>query len=228
MRAQAVAIAGAVAVFLLLLLALRLRSWLPFLGAALAYLGLLYAWRPARSRPEARSQTAPEHLEAALPDGVRREDLRAVLDGLAEAGRELDALAAEAPAADADAIRRMAALVEAIRAHHEASPGHVPRTRSFVRHTLPRMVEAVGAYVDVARRAGPAAGDPARPDPGRPDRGRPDPARADRLAEVSRRIRGFVPALEKIDRACVEDDLLALEISVEVLDEQLGRGDPDI
>ena len=32
-----------------------------------------------------------------------------------------------------------------------------------------------------------------------------------------------MPVLEKIDRACIEDDLMALEINVEVLDEQLGR-----
>jgi hypothetical protein len=80
------------------------------------------------------------------------------------------------------------------------------------------MVAAVAGYVDLARRAGPGRD---------PDARRPDSE--DRLAEVSRRLRGFVPALEKIDRACVEDDLLALEISVEVLDEQLGprntRGD---
>jgi hypothetical protein len=205
-RAHALAIAGALGVFLLLLLALRLRSWLPFLGAALTYLGLLYAWRPiTRPRPG---------RDRAMPEGVGPDDWRAALDALAAAGRELDRLAAEAPGPDAASVRRMAALVGAIRGHLDASPGHVPRTRSFVRHTLPRMVAAVAAYVDLARRAGPA---------GHPGR---DPASEGRLAEVSRRLRGFVPALERIDRACVDDDLLALEITVEVLDEQLGRPDP--
>ena len=34
---------------------------------------------------------------------------------------------------------------------------------------------------------------------------------------------GFVPVLEKIDKACLDNDLTALEINVEVLNEQLDR-----
>jgi hypothetical protein len=243
-RAQALAIAGAILVFLVLLLALRLRSWLPFVGAALTYLALLYAWRaaaPPRPRPRpgaragARAGAAAGPAEAPLPEGVGRDDHRAALDTLARARRELEALAAGAPPADAPTVRRMAALVDAIRRHHEANPGHVPRTRPFLRHALPRMVAAVAGYVDLARRARPAPGNSA-PDNSAPDNSAPDgpapdgPARGgnghdDRLAEIARRIEGFVPALERIDRACLEDDLLALEITVEVLNEQLGRRD---
>lgn len=206
-RVQAVAIGGALAVFLILLLALRLRSWLPFVGAALAYAGLLWAYWPA-ANPAGRSDRG----DPALPDGVSREDYRTAVDALDDARRRLAALAVEAPPADEPPIARMAELVGAIRSHHLANPGHVSRTRSFVRHTLGRMIAAVAAYVDLARRAGPAG----------PNGG--DPDRDDRLAEVSRRLEGFVPALERIDRACVDDDLIALEINVEVLDEQLGRG----
>src|SRR5690606_29741908 len=119
------------------------------------------------------------------------------------AGRELRALTVDAPASDIGLIRRMADQVEAIRTHHEANPAHVPRTRIFVRHTLGRMVAAVAGYVDLAGRVRPE-GD-------------------GRLAEIRRRLEGFVPVLERIDRACVENDLMELEISVEVLDEQLGR-----
>ena len=212
-RAQTLAIGGALAVFLVLLLALRLRSWLPFLGAALTYLGLLYACRPT-DRPTDRPTAHPAagHARqaergAALPDGVARDDWQVALDALAGARRELAALAAEAPVAERPMIERMADLVGAIRLHHEANPGHVSRTRSFVRHTLPRMVAAVAGYVDLARRADT----------------RHEPGHDARLAAVSRQLRGFVPVLEKIDRACVEDDLMALEVNVEVLNEQLGR-----
>lgn len=187
------AAAAALVVFLVLLLGLRLRSWLPFVGAALTYLALLWALRP---RPQ---PTRP----VALPDGISRADHDAAIETLAKAARELRGLAADAPAGDMAMIRRMADLVEAIRAHHEANPAHLPRTRIFVRHTLGRMVAAVAGYVDLARRAGPG-GD-------------------ERLAEVSRRLYGFLPVLERIDRACIENDLMELEISVEVLDEQLGR-----
>lgn len=192
-RAQLKAGLAALAVFVLLLVGLRLRSWLPFIAAALTYLALLWYWR---ARPAARR-------EVALPDGVSRADLDAALDALAAARRELGALADAAPPADLPLIRRMAALVGAIRLHIEANPAHVPRTRTFVRHTLGRMVAAVAGYVDLTRRAGPGGNG--------------------RLSEVARRLEGFVPVLERIDRACVENDLMALEISVEVLDEQLGR-----
>src|SRR5690606_30606399 len=136
-------------------------------------------------------------------DGVARADYEAAVEALGAAGRELRALAVDAPPGDMALIRSMADQVEAIRAHHEANPAHVPRTRTFVRHTLPRMVAAVAGYVDLAGRAGPEGNE--------------------RLAKVRRRLEGFVPVLERIDRACVENDLMALEISVEVLDEQLGR-----
>ncbi|HET7410827.1 MAG TPA: hypothetical protein VFJ13_11570, partial [Paracoccaceae bacterium] len=168
-----------------------------FVGAILTYLALLWALRGEPQPPR----------RAALPDGISRADHDAAIEALAAAGRELRTLAVEAPAEDMALIRRMADLVEAIRGHHEANPAHVPRTRIFVRHTLGRMVAAVAGYVDLARRAGPD-GD-------------------DRLAEILRRLEGFVPVLERIDRACIENDLMALEISVEVLDEQLGR-DRDI
>ena len=183
----------ALAVFLVLLIGFRLRGWLPFTAAALVYLGLLWSWRTQ----------APAPRPLPLPDGVSRGDLEEALAGLDTAERELRALAVAAPDPDAPLIRRMADLVAAIRQHHEANPAHLLRTRSFVRHTLPWMVAAVAGYVDLAGRTGPD--------------------RDERLAEVLRRVEGFVPVLERIDQACVENDLMALEISVEVLDEQLGR-----
>lgn len=190
-RAHMAAGGAALGVFLVLVLAIRLRNWLPFVAAALTYLALLWAWRPRRARP------------VALPPGVGRDDYAAATEGLAAAARDLDRLARAAPAADAPMIRRMARLVEAIRRHHEANPAHVPRTRVFVRHTLPRMVAAVAGYVDLADRAGTG--------------------RDERLAGVARQLSGFLPVLENIDRACIENDLMALEINVEVLNEQLGR-----
>lgn len=187
----------ALAIFLLLLLGLRLRNWLPFVAAAAVYLALLWYWRaePPGDRPARRP--------VALPDGVSRGAYDEALAALLTAERELAVLTGEAPAQDAPTIRRMVELVGSIRAHHEANPAHVPRTRAFVRHTLGRMVAAIAGYVDLAGRTGPD--------------------RDERLAEISRRLQGFVPVLERIDRACIDDDLMALEISVEVLDEQLGR-----
>lgn len=184
---------AALGVFLMLVALLRVRGLFPFIAAAAIYLGLLWAWRKPPIPPR----------RVVLPEGMSRVDYDAALEALAGASQELRALAVAAPAEDVVLIRRMAELVEAVRVHHEANPGHLLRTRSFVRHTLGRMVAAVAGYVDLAQRAGPD--------------------RDDRLAAVRQRLEGFVPVLERIDRACIDNDLLALEVSVEVLDEQLGR-----
>ena len=199
-RVQLRAGLAALGVFLLLLLGLRLRNWLPFVAAAAVYLGLLWYWRAESwgGRPARRP--------VALPDGVSRASYDEALAALGAAERELRALTAAAPAGDVPTVRRMAELVGSIRTHHEANPAHVPRTRAFVRHTLDRMVAAVAGYVDLAGRAAPQKDE-----------------RDERLAEISRRLQGFLPVLERIDRACIENDLMALEISVEVLDEQLDR-----
>ena len=181
------------AVFLVLLAALRLRGLLPFVAGAATYLALLWALRGERTRPR----------PVALPEGVSRTDYEAAVAALATASRALRSLSVAAPGADELTIWGMAERVEAIRRHHVANPAHVTRTRNFVRHTLPRMVAAVAGYVDLAQRAGPE--------------------RDERLAGVARRLHGFVPVLERIDQACIDNDLMALEVGVEVLDEQLGR-----
>jgi hypothetical protein len=49
------------------------------------------------------------------------------------------------------------------------------------------------------------------------------PDQKDRLAAISTQLEEFVPVLEKIDRACLDNDITALEINVEVLNEQLDR-----
>lgn len=184
---------AALAVLLVFFVGLRWRGMFPVIAAGVTYMGLLWAMRPERAPPRREP----------LPDGVSREDYEAAVEALAAAERDLRMLAGAAPREEAPAVRRMGELVGAIRRHHEANPAHVLRTRAFVRHTLGRMVAAVAGYVDLAQRAGPE--------------------RDERLGEVARRIEGFVPVLERLDQACIDNDLMALEISVEVLDEQLGR-----
>ena len=188
-----IAAIGGLAVFLVLLIGLRLRGWPPFILAALAYASLL--WIVQRRPKRARP--------VALPDGISHTDYDAALAALENAARDLRSSAESAPSGDRARIRHMAALIEAIRRHHLANPLHLARTRIFVRHTLPRMVRAIATYVDLASRA--LAQDEAR------------------LAGIRQRLDGFIPVLEQIERACLNHDLMALEISVEVLDEQLGR-----
>jgi len=172
---------------------MRMTSWTPLALSLAVYVGVLLAFWPNR-----RSDPA-----IALPTGVSREDYATAIEKLTRGSRSLQSLALQTSPADRPLFERMAGLLDTIRAHHEANPSHVPRTRTFVRHTLDRMVGVVEHYADLYARAGS------------------DQKR--RLADVSAQIESFVPALEKIDQACIDNDMMALEVSVEVLNEQLDR-----
>lgn len=191
--AQIIAIIGASAIFLASLVVLRRPGVIPFGVGGFAYVALLLAFWPKRA------SRAP----APLPKGVNAEDFQHAMTRLGEGARRLRGFIPEAPAADEPLLARLAELMERIRDHHRANPGHVRITRTFIRHTLARMIETITNYIDLGRRAGPD--------------------QADRLAEISRGLEGYVPALERIEQACLDNDLTALEISVEVLNEQIDR-----
>lgn len=192
-RAQIVAVLGATAIFAILLFGLRLRGYLPFVVGVFAYLALLVTFLPRR-----RKERPVE-----LPDGVDRAEFERTISDLDSGARKLRTFKVEVPPADEPLFEHMADLLDRIREHHLANPSHARRTRTFVRHGLRRIIDAVGDYAALVRRA--------------------NDGQKDRLAEISRNIENFVPILEKIDQACVENDLMALEINIEVLNDQLDR-----
>ncbi|SEB03963.1 5-bromo-4-chloroindolyl phosphate hydrolysis family protein [Rubrimonas cliftonensis] len=176
-----------------------------FLGL---YLGAGLAWWAALGLGAAVYAGAvlviPHRRQAfgiARAEGVTEADLRAALAQLAEAQERMARLAERAQGDDASAFRRMADLLGRIRDHHKSDPDDLRLSRRFLRSYLPRMLDSSEAYVDLAARADAGAG---------------------RLAVVGGRVRGFVPALERIERACVENDMTALEVEVEVLGEQIA------
>lgn len=122
---------------------------------------------------------------------------------LEDHARRLASLAGAAPTEDRPLFEHMALLLQRLARHHRLNPDHAPRTRRFRKHVVGRMVEAVAVYVELTRRA--------------------TLDQRARLADVSRQIEEFVPVLERIDQACLENDLTALEVNVEVLNEQLDR-----
>ena len=130
------------------------------------------------------------------------EEERAIVQ-LDRAARRLGDLARRAPIPDRPLFERMADLVGSIRDHHRLNPAHAEFTKKFRKHVIGRMVEAVYKYVELAGRAGRK--------------------KKDRLAAISTQLEAFVPVLERIDGACLDNDLMALEINVEVLNEQLNR-----
>ena len=144
----------------------------------------------------------PSRKARVRKDGEMSEEERAVAQ-LDHAASRLRRMARRAPVPDRPLFRRLAELMAQIRDSHRLNPGHATLTRKFRRHVVGRMVGAVGSYVELARRAGRD--------------------QKERLAAISTQLEEFVPVLEKIDQACVDNDLMALEINVEVLNEQLNR-----
>ncbi|MEM7423481.1 MAG: 5-bromo-4-chloroindolyl phosphate hydrolysis family protein [Pseudomonadota bacterium] len=140
---------------------------------------------------------------AVLPDGMTREDLDRIDARLRAAGNRLADYAADVGAYDAVNFREMAKLINAIRQHVRRNPMHLVHTRQFFRHTLDSMIGLVADYTELIRRD--------------------LPEHRDRLTRLSAQFDAFIPALERVERACVENDLTALEVSIDVLNQQMTR-----
>lgn len=130
---------------------------------------------------------------------------------LANAGRIMDAAAARLdatlprlPPRDADVVADIAAHVRSIRGHVTSDPQDYRRARRFIVSYLGSMVETVESYADLTAKAG----------------GR----HQDRLGPMSARIRGYLPALDQIDTACLDNDFEALEAEMSALAFQMERG----
>ncbi|MEM7190013.1 MAG: hypothetical protein AAF439_10420, partial [Pseudomonadota bacterium] len=106
---------------------------------------------------------------------------------LSHAANRLITLSKDGPRADEPLFCHLGNLVRAVRDHHIANPDHTERTRRFRKHVLPRMISSIEDYITLAQRAGAD--------------------QQGRLAEVSRQFEAYVPVLEKIDRACLDNDL---------------------
>lgn len=143
----------------------------------------------------------PPPTEEYVADGVSRAELTAAINSITAASSTMRGLSQKARGADREAFSRMAKLFEAIRGHHIKDPRDYRHTRRFIRHDLPRIVESAEKYVDLDHRA--------------------SGTNRDRVEALGQQIHSFLPVLEKIDQACLENDFMALEVQVEVLGEQL-------
>ena len=192
-RSKTIALVAAAAVFLLMVGVLRIWNWMPFVAAGATWLGVILAM--AEPPPKKGPGGATDRK------GRRAED-RAIAQ-LRHAAKRLDNLARKAPAPDRPLFQRMADLMQTLCDHHIANPAHVTLTQKFRKHVAGRMITSVSDYIELTNRSGDA--------------------HKDRLADISRQLETFVPVLEKIDRACIDNDLTELEINVEVLNDQLDR-----
>ena len=138
-----------------------------------------------------------------LPKGIRKGDFLRVDEGLQSSIELLRDHARIGTFREAALFREIADLVERIRRHLHGNPAHLPVIQRFTRHGLAWLIQMVTDYADLKQRA--------------------LPEHRERLEGVLTQLEGLIPALQKIDRACIENDLNALEISVEVLSELADR-----
>ncbi|MEL7154040.1 MAG: hypothetical protein AAFN51_09690, partial [Pseudomonadota bacterium] len=87
--------------------------------------------------------------------------------------------------------------------HLRANPSHLSVIHRFTRQGLARVIQMVTDYVELKQRA--------------------LPEHRERLDQILAQMETFLPALESIDKACLENDLDALEVSVEVMSEQIDK-----
>lgn len=147
-------------------------------------------------------QRRPPPAERMLTDDVSEADLSEAVALMTRAADALESLGPRAPARDRALLDALAASLRRIAEHHRQDPRDLKHTRRFLRHDLGRIVETAAAYVDLAGRAAPAD--------------------APRLEALSTLIHGFAPAFERIERACLENDFMRLEVEAEVLSDQLA------
>jgi len=145
----------------------------------------------------------PPASEVMVAERVTKADLDAAAASLAAAGKRLRSASDAAPAADRSDLADMADHVLSIRDLILSDPNDYRLAKPFVGFYLPKIVETVESYVSLAKLS---RGD-----------------QSARLAELGQRIKDFGPVVRKIDRACLDNDLAALEAEVDALGFQMKR-----
>ena len=196
-RREWIATIGAVAVFAATLALFRSAGWISLVLSGSTFAAIWLALTPAR-RIGLRRQRLPD-----LPAGISRADHEDALDRLERAAYALRELADRSRGSEQELFRRLCKEIDVLRVHHEANPGHIVHTRTFLRHHLPQMIEAARSFADLLRRSGDD--------------------QAGRLSDIREQIESFLPVLRRIGQACLENDLTALEVHVDVLSQQLQR-----
>ncbi|MHA3915421.1 5-bromo-4-chloroindolyl phosphate hydrolysis family protein [Halovulum sp. GXIMD14793] len=141
--------------------------------------------------------------EVHLAQRVTAADIRKAEVMLSQAGTRLERAAVNAPKLDRTAIEEMAKNVHSIRERIVEDPDDFRAARRFVTVYLPKVVQTVESYTKVSRQASGRA--------------------AERLEQLGEQIRGYAPVIERINEACIENDLRALELEAEVLSATLER-----
>jgi hypothetical protein len=134
---------------------------------------------------------------------VTEQDVQNAGHALQEYAMRLQRTLPGLPEADRPAVAEMAQHLGSIRENVMRDPDDFRLTRRFITTYLPNVVQTVETYADLS--------------------GRTSGEQANRLQALGEQIRGFSTVVDDIARACVENDLAALEAEVGALDTQLSR-----
>lgn len=141
--------------------------------------------------------------EIRLASRVSAADVAAAAEALDDARTRLERAAPQAPKADRAPISQMAEDVAVIRQNVIEDPDDYRAARMFISVYLPKIVQSVETYTRLSDQA--------------------TGANAERVSRLGAQIRGFVPVVDRIRAACIENDLSSLELEVSVLSEALDR-----
>jgi hypothetical protein len=145
----------------------------------------------------------PQLSEVMVSDQASAQDIAEATAALTAAINRLDTAAKAVPKDTAldlpDLSRHLASIRELIR----ADPRDYRQTRQFISYFLPMIVATVESYAALAKLA--------------------QNDHTARLVELGNMIKGFIPVVQKIDQACIENDFVALEAQVSALQFQLKR-----
>lgn len=142
--------------------------------------------------------------EIHLSAQVTAADVARATDALAVAAERLDRASVRAPQATQAQIADMAEHLGSIKNSVATDPEDYRTTRRFIGFYLPKIVDTVEAYVAIADKT--------------------TGAQAARVEALSEDIARFDKVIREIDQACLENDVQALEVQVEVLANQMDRG----
>lgn len=141
--------------------------------------------------------------EVMLSDQVSAADIAKATDALTNAAYRLNEAAKVAPTGDREGLLDMSKHLSSIRELIKADPRDYRQTKQFISYFLPMIVTTVESYVGLAKLA--------------------QGENTARIAELGGMIKDFVPVVQKIDQACIENDFVALESQVSALQFQLKR-----
>lgn len=145
----------------------------------------------------------PDDDDVRVADRTSKADIKDAGRKMSVAIEKLGAARSKLHDSDIATISSLVEHVESIRDQVISDPKDYRRARRFITNNLGYIVDTVERYADLSEKA----------------RGRHE----DRLAALSDQIKAFVPAVEKIDTACLENDFRTLEAQIEVLAIQMKR-----